>query len=231
MANEEEYEIMPHSKLDKLKEDVEELKKGPSKEMHESMNDLKGSIDKMIDLFRVAAEEMKTERIQEEGVEKRLGPVLQKLDKIAQQQNQLANGMVAIADMIKEHFPRIEHDIERIQRMSPEMLKKKFTPMPPVQPMRPRPVPMPPPAFEPKPLPPLEPPQGMRSANFPPFPGDEMFPEERPPQRPSMPPPPQFGMPPPPPGMGQMPQLEPLGPPPFEERQKKKGLLGGFFKK
>ena len=84
---EEEYEIMSHSKLDKLKSEVEQLKKGPSKEMHESMNNLKGSMDQMINLFKVAANEMKTERIQEEGVEKKLGPLMDKLDKISEQQN------------------------------------------------------------------------------------------------------------------------------------------------
>ena len=200
---EEEYEIMSRSTLNKLKSEVEEMKKGPSKEMHESVRDLKGSMDQMINLFKVASEEMKTEKIEEKGVEKKLGPLLEKLDKISEQQNELAKGMVAIADMVKEHFPKIEHSIEDIQRIRLEPRKKAPMPLPPLAP----------------PGPPMGPPPHMPPPpRMPPPPSAPM-------PLPGMPPPPGAA-PPPPPGLGPMPPLEPLGPPP-----KKKGLLGGLFRK
>ena len=67
MAEEDEYELLPQSSLEKLKSDLDSLKRsagssgGVNKEAVQSISDLKDSIDKLLQLFAVAADEMKKE--------------------------------------------------------------------------------------------------------------------------------------------------------------------------
>ena len=70
MAKDDSYEIMPYKEIVELKNDIEELKQKTgdtnSQELINSMAKLTKSMDSMLELFRTAAEEMKSEESTEE---------------------------------------------------------------------------------------------------------------------------------------------------------------------
>jgi hypothetical protein len=119
--SEDEYDILPRNSLEKLKSDLDTLKKKTSGEgsenMVKSMEELKGSINNLLEMFKQASEEMKLENAEQIGVEKKLGPLTKKVDMLIEQNQELAKGLVVVADMVKEHFPKLEHEVH-------DMLKK-----------------------------------------------------------------------------------------------------------
>ncbi|MBR9699317.1 hypothetical protein GOV09_02585 [Candidatus Woesearchaeota archaeon] len=207
----ESYGIMPFSEIKDLKKQITTLKEkdtGHSEELIDSMNRLTQNMDGMLQLFKSAADEMKLEEQEEEALSRQIQPMIAKLDEVMEQNKVIAEGMVAISDIVKERLP--DKQVER-----------------PVFP-RPRQAPsMPPPSAPPPGMP--EPPGGMAM----PPPGGVFPPPGAPPSR-MAPPPPGMGSPPdldsdipPPPssmpeGLGSPP---PPGPSPFDQKRKK-----GFFK-
>jgi hypothetical protein len=114
----DDYEIMPHSSLDKLKADLESLKKttgssGSSKETMDAVNALKTSIEELLDIFKVASEDMKMQEAEAVGVEKKIGPLIRKVDTLIEQNQELAKGIVVIADMLKDQLPQIQSKLEK----------------------------------------------------------------------------------------------------------------------
>ena|GEM_PF-748604 len=219
------YELMPHKKIKKIKKEIETLKKKAetesftSKSFMSSVSSLTKSIDSLMELFKEATEGMKLEEQAEEEVSKKLAPLLGRMDDIEEQNRKIAEGIVTVADMVAE----LKEEIEKLKKIPPEMPRIRPMPrpkivMPPEEPRPPKPEkkPAPPPRF-----PPLGPMPGARP--MPPLP------EERP-----MPPPPweKPGAPPPPIPPGPPPGPTPPGPfPEIRPERKKKGLLGGLFKK
>ena len=116
----DEYDILPRNSIERLKADLDNLKAktnemssdSGTKEVIGSINELKISINNLMSLFTAAAEEMKMEEAEYVGVEKKLGPLSRKLDTLTEQNQEIARGLVVIADMIKEHFPKIEQEID-----------------------------------------------------------------------------------------------------------------------
>ena len=104
MVEEGSYEIMPYKEIVALKRDITELKKksgeAPSRDLLNSMNNLTKSMEGMLQLFRTAAEEMKSE--ESVDVNKQLAPMKAEINKLSEQSKTIAEGMVAIADMVKE---------------------------------------------------------------------------------------------------------------------------------
>ena len=227
MVAEDSYEIMPYKEIIQLKKQIADLQEKTgdtsSKELLNSMAALTQSMNNMLQLFSSAAEEMKLEERAESELSQRVLPLIQKVDKLEEQNRTIAEGMVAIADMVKEMNGggKTRPRMPKSQIRSPE----QFGGLPPLEP----------PSFDN--FPPLEPPRPTKKQiNRPPIsPGIRIVPRGPMPQfgmppqgPPGMPPPgpmPQFGMPPP----GDFGGLPPL--PPLEEEPKKKGLFGLFKKK
>ncbi|MFH1641644.1 MAG: hypothetical protein ABIC04_01965 [Nanoarchaeota archaeon] len=105
MADDESYEIMPYKEIVMLKKEIENIKKKAgdtsSTELINSMAKLTKSMDSMLQLFRTAAEEMKAEKSSEEKFADRLEPLVDKLAEVINQNKIIAEGMVAIADIVK----------------------------------------------------------------------------------------------------------------------------------
>lgn len=216
------YELMPHKAVKNIKKEIENLKKKAesesfsSKSVMTSINNLTQSIDSLMSLFKEATEGMKLEEQAEEEVSKKITPLISRIDELEEQNRKIAQGIVTIADMVSELKEQIEkksaeHHMRQIPR--PKIV------IPP-QPHQEMPKQMPPPGINPR-APPIFPPPGQMLSPFP-------KPEERamPWERASMPPP--------------MPEMSSFGPSPFEEQPlpeppspeaRKKGLLGGLFKK
>ncbi len=190
MAEEGGYEIMPYKEIVALKKQIDELKRRTgdtdSKQLLMSMSNLTKSMNNMLQLFKTAAEEMKLEQKEEEAISRKVEPLLGTVSELKEQNKIIAEGMVAIADMVKEmkagkpHKPSFES-----HSLGPEPHKEHIMP-PPIEPVRFVPSKKP---KGPGPLPPLggmPPPGGPHGPeSFPPLGG----PEHMPPPGPIPPPP------------------------------------------
>ena len=236
MAKDEEgmYEIMPYKEIVALKNEIEELKKksgASSGDLLNSMNTLTGTMNSMLQLFKTAAEEMKLEGKEGNLVEEKLEPLIGRVEEIAEQNKAIAEGLVAVADMVKEMKGK-----KRVEEPRP-LIKKKIAPTYQVPPPRPR---APSGLMPPENLPPFFTPGSRppRPINIPPRmvppPEDEPFPPlgspsdfdsdiDIPPPPAPMPPPTMPGGP-----LGGLGRIEEEL---FEKKPGKRGLFGRFKKK
>ena len=147
----EEYELLPHKEIEELKEELRKLKEfeiTPTKKMHVSLVELNKKLDKLLQIFDEARHEIRTEEIGL-GFKEKMKPLIEKMDKLLEQQADIAEGMVALADIVKG---------EKKERFGPPKMKPMRPPgmpprpgMPPAGPP-PRPAPgMPPPRAPPAP--------------------------------------------------------------------------------
>ncbi len=102
--SEEEYELLPHKEIEDLKNELSKLKDfeiAPSKKMHVSLLELNNKLDKLLTIFDDAAHEM---RVEEGGLSfaEKMRPLLEKMNKILEQNSEIASGIIALADMVKD---------------------------------------------------------------------------------------------------------------------------------
>ena len=138
---EEEYEILPHKELRELKEELNKLKEfeiSPTKKMHVTMVELNHKLDKLITIFEDAMHEI---RIEEGGLSfaEKMSPLLDKMNKILEQNSEIASGILAVADMVKE----LKGDELKPTRMMPELPMGPAPQMPPTNSRLPPPPPPP----------------------------------------------------------------------------------------
>ena len=101
MADNDDYEILPHKLLEDLKYDVEALKKRltepdtKSNELILEIETLKDSVHELNTIFKEALEETK-----EEDVFKSIQLLNERMDAVVTQNETIAKGMIAIADKV-----------------------------------------------------------------------------------------------------------------------------------
>ncbi|RMD58018.1 hypothetical protein D6825_02240 [Candidatus Woesearchaeota archaeon] len=100
----DEYELLPHKEIEELKEELAKLKEfeiAPSKKLHVSLIEVNKKLDKLITIFEDAAHEM---RVEEGGLrfKEKFEPILERMNKILEQNSEIAQGILAIADMLRE---------------------------------------------------------------------------------------------------------------------------------
>jgi chromosome segregation ATPase len=121
MAEDEDFEILPKNTVRDLKEQLTELKRETgSKKKNDTAADegvkrLQESIEELIKMFKIATREMKIDEIRQESVEKGLDPLSKKLDTLIQQNQELAEGLVVVADLVKDSIPKLQEQIERLK--------------------------------------------------------------------------------------------------------------------
>lgn len=133
------YDLMPHSKIKELEAQIEELKKGEptsNVSLKRSIDDLNKNIRSMMELFRIAAEEMKMEERQTTNVSVRVKSVYEQMKDVLDQNQKIANGILALADIMHSEFPKvlqrldmISHKLERpvdIRKKSSVDIAKHF---------------------------------------------------------------------------------------------------------
>jgi archaellum component FlaC len=237
--NNEEYQIMPQKTISKIKKEIENLKtKAASSDevaspgFKRSIDNLTESINSLMSLFKEAAEEMKVEEKTEENIEQKLGPLVKKVAEIEEENKKIAEGILAVADMVRD----LNEKIDKKPALRPEPLFKPKISPPQMEPRGQQfgqpPMPLFAPPREPMPqfMPPRQPQRTLSGGPLPPLPAprfQQMRPEQ--PRFEEFPKPKPFpsieeesleGMP-----------LPPLPPDEFdEERPKKKGLFGLFNK-
>jgi hypothetical protein len=130
MADVEPYVDMPYSEVADLKKQLKKLQdKGSSAgsdDLIKSMTTLTKNMDSMLQLFKTAADEMKLEEREEKELTQQISPIMDKLDEIIEQNKIIAEGMVAVSDLVKE---KLAH----FKPAPPKQEKPKFPSMPPPQ--------------------------------------------------------------------------------------------------
>lgn len=206
----EEDGFVPYKDISELKKEFDEMKGRkdiPAKELYDAIQKLAQTMADMLEVFGAAAEQMKLEEREYEAEARKHEMIISKLDKLIDQNKTIAEGMIAIVDMVKERLPAPAKEKEEpLFKPAPE--PRAFKPQPEWQP---KPEPMMPRA------PPLMAPPQMAT-----------------PTMTATMPPPDFGMQMPPMQPTPSPELPDLNFPeepfPLEEEPKKKGLFGMFKK-
>jgi seryl-tRNA synthetase len=107
MANDEDYEILPHQLLNDLKGEVEALKKKltqPDSKINElilEIESMKDSLHELNSVFVQALKEMK-----EEDVTKTVKDLGEKLTDVISQNETIAKGMLAISDKVDDFIAK-----------------------------------------------------------------------------------------------------------------------------
>ena len=209
-------DLVPYKDISDLKKELEGMKGKKdfsTKELYDAVQRLAQTMTDMLEVFGAAAEQMKLEEQSYESSAKKHEMIISKLDKIIDQNKTIAEGMVAIVEMVKEKIVAPAKEKEE-SMFRPRREEQLFKPAP-----QPRPFMRPQQEWQPRPEP-VQRTQPMMAT-----------PQMAPPQMPAMAPPmpnPDFGMPP----------MQPTPSPDFEfpdleldeEEPKKKGLFGMFKK-
>jgi len=159
--NSEDYELMPHHEIEELKEELAKLKEfeiTPTKKLRISLVELNSKIDKLLDIFEEANRQI---QIEEGGMtfNEKMKPLVEKMHKILEQNSQIAEGIVTMADMVKEmRQALVEKGILETEKPFPELPRRNDIGMGPM------PMSMPGPRLPPPPRPMMaEPPRKKRT--------------------------------------------------------------------
>ncbi|MBT7903777.1 hypothetical protein HN587_07995 [Candidatus Woesearchaeota archaeon] len=143
MAEDEEYAIVSQKEFSGLKKELEKFKKNPfssakeGESLQDSISGLNSSLTTMMEVFKTAADEMKIEEHDTELVTKQMGPIKEQLDMLIEQNQKIAKGIVAIADMVREKFEEMDKTLSEFKNSHPNDSAKPKAPIPPPQPSLP----------------------------------------------------------------------------------------------
>lgn len=158
MPEDDEYELMPHETIEKIKHELEILKQKAggvedisSKEVKQSIIVLNDNISKLLSLFHEAAKDIKEEQCQPIKSEQ-IGTIMNRMDQLEEENRKIAEGILVVADMVKDvkrGENRIEEEMHTKHKLfkQPQPFPENVPPqIPPVQPkpqpvIRPQPVP------------------------------------------------------------------------------------------
>jgi hypothetical protein len=122
---EDEYAIVSKKEFMTLKKELERLKKNPlegsesGENLQDSIDNLNKSLNVMLEVFKQAAEDMKLEEHDSETIAKQIGPITDKVDMLIDQNQKIAKGIVAIADMVKEKLEEIKEKEDERPKLPP----------------------------------------------------------------------------------------------------------------
>lgn len=213
------------SELKKELETIQDRKDVSPKELYEAVHRLANTVSGMLEVFGAAAEQMKLEDKGYEAEAKKHETIISKLDKLIDQNKTIAEGMVAIVELVKERLGSAEKDDSSFPKEdSGQMFRPKSEPKsfskpewkPDTSMRRPQPMgSMAPQSFQQMPQPNFQ----MTQAIAPPMSPTNLAPPSA-----------DFGMQLPPMQPAAMPDLDfPDEPFPLDDdTQKKKGLFGMF---
>ncbi|MAG07938.1 hypothetical protein CMO89_00540 [Candidatus Woesearchaeota archaeon] len=154
-----DYELLPGKDIARIKKELGELKgSGLSAEKIETLN---RNLGELIDIIKVASDQMKLEET--DPYSHKLDQVIEKLDKLIYENKEIAEGIIAVADLVKKPKETPHHKPPMGTQPHPMPPPLNQPPSPQNQP----PGPMPP---LPAPLPPITPPPGPQQTGPVPIP-------------------------------------------------------------
>ncbi len=145
----DEYEILPQKEISELKEELRKLKEfeiTPSKKLGVQLVELNAKIDKLLSIFEEATTAL---QIEEGGLsfKEKMHPVIEKMNRILEQNSEIAQGIVAVADLVKDLREDLGKGVtvkEPLAISEPQLEPGAPPSLPPV---------MPPPGLPPPPMP------------------------------------------------------------------------------
>jgi len=168
----DDYTLISSSEVSELKQDVDYLKKNPlggtkaGRQLQESIEKLNESISDLIEIFKEAHDLMKAEEKESDVIANSIAPIEHKLDELVDQNQKIAKGILAVADMVaanqQVHPMQMQRPMPTPKPMAPMVMPKPM-PRPTMEPPHiPATGGMPPPTMAPQPpnptqLPPLKP--------------------------------------------------------------------------
>jgi hypothetical protein len=138
MENNDDYEIIPHKEIIELKKEIEHLKKNPfgkgksAENLLDAVNDLNNNISNLITVFQDATNTLKNEKHTSSD-----SNLLKKINDLFEQNKEIAEAIVSVAEMIKEEKKEIDtfKQKERPFFEPPEPMRapepREFNPKPP----------------------------------------------------------------------------------------------------
>ncbi|MCK4670804.1 MAG: hypothetical protein KAT43_06385 [Nanoarchaeota archaeon] len=127
MAKEEDYEIVSHRDVRKLKTELKALKEGKGADiigLRDHLEELTERIDAMIDIFESAAAELREEDKEAEIIAKKIDPIFARLDSVDEQNKKIAHGLVAINEIVEEKLTQITDTAQVLARAQEEFRAK-----------------------------------------------------------------------------------------------------------
>jgi len=109
MEKDEDWELMPHHQIENIKRDVERLKKNPfagtssGGDLLEAIDKLNSNINELMEIFKMAHEEMGTKEIR--GEDENIEKLSKKVDRLADENRKIAQGIIGLADLVKRNVP------------------------------------------------------------------------------------------------------------------------------
>ena len=102
--SEDQYELVPYKEIQDLKHELSKLKEIPiptTKKLQVSIDELAMKLDRLTAIFEEAGHEIKTE---EGGLtfQEKMKPLFEKMNKVLEQNSEIAKGIVAVADLVNE---------------------------------------------------------------------------------------------------------------------------------
>lgn len=99
----EVYELLPHKDILELKEELRSLKAKPTeKNLTISMVELSTKLDRLIEIFEQAQEELKVEEGAGLSWQEKMKPLMERMDKVLEQNSEIARGLVGLSDQLNE---------------------------------------------------------------------------------------------------------------------------------
>lgn len=129
---EEDYGLVPYKDISELKKELEGMqdkKDISTKELYDAVHKLSNAMSDMLEVFGAAAEQLKLEEKGYESEAKKHEMIISKLDKLIDQNKTIAEGMVAIVEMVREKFGSIEKEKEPMFKQN-EPQEPLFRPKP-----------------------------------------------------------------------------------------------------
>jgi len=107
----DEYEFVPYKDISELKRELEGVKDKKDisgRDIHGAVTKLTDTMNDMLGIFAGAAEQLKLEESEYESENRKHDAIIAKLEKLIDQNKTIAEGMLAIVDLVKEKFPENE---------------------------------------------------------------------------------------------------------------------------
>jgi len=100
----DDYELIPLDEVEKLKAEISALKKDKKSSpasLAGTLDRLANALEKLFKIFEVAATDMEQDKLHEKTFEEKIQPMMDKMRSVEQQNRDLAEGILAMADIVK----------------------------------------------------------------------------------------------------------------------------------
>lgn len=125
----EDRDFVPYTDISELKKELEEMhgqKEISVKDLHDAVTKLTETMANMLGVFAASAEQLKLEEKEYESEKRKHDTIIAKLDKLIDQNKTIAEGMVAIVELVKEKFPKKDGQISKADEEEPAFARPEL---------------------------------------------------------------------------------------------------------